>query len=176
MAGQWRNNWELVIGGAVLVVLGLLCLFYPRLTLVVLAEMAGIGLIIGGVSNLLVYRRTHSLLVPTGWTLAYGIGDLIAGALFVFAPVATSVVLPWACGLIVLAFGCLEVSAAIRMHAYELDAWKWAAVSAAVSIVLGICFFAAPGTLAVLIGLFATMQGVTLIVYGYSVHDDIIDL
>lgn len=177
MAAQWRNNWELVVGGIVMVALGLVCLFHPGMTLVVLSEVVGVGFLAGGIANLLVWRRTHTLLVaPSGWTLTYGIGDLIVGALFILEPAATSAVLPWMCGLLALAFGGIEVNAAVRLHAYELDVWKWAAISATASIVLGICFLAVPGILAVLIGLFAVMQGITLVVYGYSTRNDIIDL
>ena len=169
MFAERKTDWGFVIGGIVLLAIGLACLFYPGLTLSVISIIAGVGFLVGGVVNLAAYLRTKGVLKMSGWALLYAVLDIVVGLMFVLDPVATSVVIPWICGLFILPFGCFEIAAAVQLRGSGWQVWGWTLASGVVTVLLGIFFFAAPDTLALLIGLFAVMQGFSLVVYGISV-------
>lgn len=167
-SARWKNDWDLVIGGVALLVIGLVCLFYPGMTLAILAMLVGVGFLVAGAASLISYLRLRTYLLPVRWTLGYAIVDVVIGLVFLLHPLAVQAVLPWLCGLFVLLLGAYEMVAALGLRAVAVDAWRWAFASSLISILMALIFFFVPQILAILIGLFAVMQGISFIVYGYS--------
>lgn len=164
-----RTDWGLIAGGIVLICIGLVCMFYPGLTLAVISIITGVGFLIAGCVSLAAFLRTRGVLQVSGWALLYAILDIVVGIMFIFHPVALAVVIPWVCGAFVLAFGIFEVIGAVRLRGTGIQIWGWMMASGVISVLLGICFFISPGTLSLLIGIFALMQGISSVVYGISV-------
>lgn len=175
---RWSHDWELILGGVALLAIGLVCLFFPNPTLEVLAILCGAGFLAAGIANIALWVRTRDLIGFAGWALAYGIIDAIVGLVFVIHPALTSVVLPWVAGALVLVLGIFEAVASFNVRSLGFRMWGWPLASGIVSILIGILFFNFPEIFAILLGLAAVMQGISLIIYGTvsTRETDIIDL
>jgi uncharacterized membrane protein HdeD (DUF308 family) len=166
---QQKTDWGVVAGGAILLIIGLVCMFYPGLTLAILSVIAGVGFLLTGLTSLMAYLRTRNVLQLSGWALVYAVLDIVAGLLFIIYPVALSAVIPWICGVFVLAFGVFELVGAFKLRGLGVGVWGWTLASGIISVIIGMCFFLMPEMLSVLIGLFAVMQGISMTVYGVAV-------
>ena len=151
MNTKTERNWQLIVAGILFIIFGLVCAFFPGLTLASIAFIVGAAFVVSGVVNIATFIRDRDLLGFSGWILAYGILDVLIGAMFVIHPFAFAAVLPWVIGAFVLVFGIYEVMATF---------------SGAISIVIGFMFFSMPEMLALFIALFALLRGVDLIVVG----------
>lgn len=166
MNSKTERNWQLIVAGVLFILFGLVCAFFPGLTLASIAFMVGAAFVVSGVVNIATFIRDRELLGFSGWILAYGILDVLIGAMFVIHPFAFAAVLPWVIGAFVLIFGAYEVVAAFMIKRSGLPLWGWMLVSGIISIVIGSLFFYLPEMLALFIALFALLRGVDLIVVG----------
>lgn len=166
MNSKTERNWQLIVAGVLFILFGLVCAFFPGLTLASIAFMVGAAFVVSGVVNIATFIRDRELLGFSGWILAYGILDVLIGAMFVIHPFAFAAVLPWVIGAFVLIFGAYEVVAAFMIKRSGLPLWGWMLVSGIISIVIGFLFFYLLEMLALFIALFALLRGVDLIVVG----------
>ena len=166
MNSKSERNWQLIVAGVLFILFGLVCAFFPGLTLASIAFMVGAAFVVSGVVNIATFIRDRELLGFSGWILAYGILDVLIGGMFVIHPFAFAAVLPWVIGAFVLVFGAYEVVAAFMIKRSGLPLWGWMLVSGIISIVIGFLFFYLPEMLALFIALFALLRGVDLIVVG----------
>ena len=162
------KNWSIIVPGALLIFFGILCAFYPGLTLLSVTFVAGAGFIFAGVVNFVSYFRERKIQKLTGWYIAYGILDIIIGLMFVIHPLATAYVLPWLIGSFVIAYAIVEIFSIVAMRKQLGSIWGVGLVSAILSLIIGIMFFIFPETLVVFIAVFAIIRGATLIAAGFS--------
>lgn len=166
MSSRTERNWQLIVAGILFIVFGLICAFFPGLTLASIAFMVGAAFVVSGVVNIATFLRDRELLGFSGWVLAYGILDVLIGAMFVIHPFAFATVLPWVIGAFVLVFGIYEVIVTFMLKKTGMPLWGWMLASGIISIVIGGLFFYMPELLAIYIALFALLRGVDLIVVG----------
>lgn len=166
MNTKTERNWQLIVAGILFIIFGLVCAFFPGLTLASIAFIVGAAFVVSGVVNIATFIRDRDLLGFSGWILAYGILDVLIGAMFVIHPFAFAAVLPWVIGAFVLVFGIYEVVATFMVKRAGLPLWGWMLFSGVISIVIGSMFFSMPEMLALFIALFALLRGVDLIVVG----------
>lgn len=166
MNSKTERNWQLIVAGILFIVFGLVCAFFPGLTLASIAFMVGAAFVVSGVVNIATFIRDKELLGFSGWLLAYGILDVLIGAMFVIHPFAFAAVLPWVIGAFVLVFGIYEIIVASPIKKAGLPLWGWMLVSGILSVLIGIMFFYMPEMLALFIALFALLRGVDLIILG----------
>lgn len=166
MNSKTERNWQLIVAGILFIVFGLVCAFFPGLTLASIAFMVGAAFVVSGVVNIATFIRDKELLGFSGWLLAYGILDVLIGAMFVIHPFAFAAVLPWVIGAFVLVFGIFEIIVAFPIKKAGLPLWGWMLVSGILSVLIGIMFFCMPEMLALFIALFALLRGVDLIILG----------
>lgn len=166
MASKTERNWQLIVAGILFIIFGLICAFFPGLTLASIAFMVGAAFVVSGVVNIATFFRDRELLGFSGWLLAYGILDVLIGAMFVIHPFAFAAVLPWVIGAFVLVFGIYEVVVTFMLKKAGMPLWGWMLASGIISIVIGGLFFYMPELLAIYIALFALLRGVDLIVVG----------
>ena len=108
MNTKTERNWQLIVAGILFIIFGLVCAFFPGLTLASIAFIVGAAFVVSGVVNIATFIRDRDLLGFSGWILAYGILDVLIGAMFVIHPFAFAAVLPWVIGAFVLVFGIYE--------------------------------------------------------------------
>lgn len=162
------KNWQLIVAGILLALFAAVCLFFPGITLGSIAFMVGAAFILSGVVNISTYVRDREFLALSGAVLAYGIIDVLIGLMFVIHPMIFAVVLPWVAGLFVIVFAVYEIIASFMARKGGFSLWGWLLFSGIVTLLMGIGFFMVPEMFAILIGLFALMRGVSLIVLGIN--------
>ena len=162
----YDRNWQLIVAGILLALFGIVCLVFPGLTLASMAFMVGAAFLLSGIVNVVTYLRDRDFLSLSGCVLAYGIVDILMGLMFLFHPAVFASVLPWVTGLFVIIFAIYEIAGSFVTRKGGFTLWGWLLFSGVVSLILGASFFLFPEMLALCIGLFALMRGVSLIVLG----------
>ena len=166
--GKAERNWSLIVPGVLLIFFGALCAFYPGITLLSVTFVAGAGFIFAGIVNIISYVRERKTAGLSGWYVAYGILDIIIGLMLVIHPLATAYVIPWLIGAFIMAYSIVEIFSIIASRKQLGSIWGLRLVSAILSLLVGICFFIFPESLAIFIAVFAVIRGATLIASGWS--------
>ena len=166
MASSRTRNWGMIVGGICLAILGFILLLSPGLTLVFVAIYAGCGFLVVGAIDIFSYALYRNTLNLSGWALAYGIGDVILGLIFVAHPLATAVVIPWLAGIFVTAFGIFSIATAISLRGMPGSGWVW--FNAIVSIICGLSFFFFPAVFAYFLAFFLIFRGISLAAFGIN--------
>jgi uncharacterized membrane protein HdeD (DUF308 family) len=99
--------------GAVLVVGGLVALFWPQITLWALAVIVGMSIFLGGAVRLTAAIADRRGFRGWFWLLISGLLGLLVGLVAVAWPKATVVVLAVLFGLHITIFGFIEIAAAL---------------------------------------------------------------
>ncbi len=162
-----KHDWSLVLVGVCLFIIGIILFAMPYLTMFVIAVVVGTVLLITGIVDILAYIRLRGANATSGWTLLYGICNIILGLLFLVHPLVSSLTIPWLMGIVFFAFGIFEGAAAFRERSVGISTWALALASAVVDILCGIMFIVWPATFAIFLAVFLLMRGVSLVVIGY---------
>jgi uncharacterized membrane protein HdeD (DUF308 family) len=170
-AANWR---ALGLRGLIALLFGLLVLFWPDLVLAVLALLFGIYAVVDGSITLVPALRSSGRGAQRWLPLAEGAVGLIAGLAALLWPGLTSngllyVITAWA-----LLSGILKILTAIMLRAEVENGWLLAG-SGALSVLLGVLLAALTGSnlssLAPLVGSFAVVAGLALIVFAFRLRD-----
>lgn len=166
-----KNWWVLVIRGAAAIVFGLLAIFWPAITLEILVLFFGAFVLVDGVFTLVsAFRGGQGL----QWlTIIEGLAGIAFGILTFLWPGTTAIVLLWFIAAWAIITGVLEVLAAIRLRR-ELEGEFWLGLAGVLSVIFGVIAFVFPGASAlaivVLIGIYAILFGVTLLVLAFRLR------
>ena len=161
-----ERNWQLIVAGILLALFGLVCLFFPGLTLASIVFMVGAAFVLSGIVNFVTYLRDRDMFKLSGWMLAYGIIDILIGLMFLIHPAIFAAVVSWLAGLFVIVFALSEITGALAARKGGFPLWGWLLFSGIVSLLIGVLFFVVPELLAYYVGAFALMRGASLIVLG----------
>ena len=165
-----RNWWAVVLRGVFAVLFGLGTFLWPGLTLAVLVLMYGGYLFIDGILAVVsAFAQRREGAFPWGVFLA-GLASLVAGVFTLFWPGVTALALLYLIAVWAIVRGVFEIIAAIHLRRELTNEWLLA-LNGAVTVLLGIALLVAPGAgvLAVLwlIGVFAIVAGILMIVLGF---------
>jgi uncharacterized membrane protein HdeD (DUF308 family) len=148
---------------------GILVWAWPDITLVALVWMFAIPVIIHGISYVVAairgrHEHSHWILL-----LLLGIINGTAGLLAVLYPGITSLFLVKVMGATWLVAGLLQVFAAIQLRR-EIVGEVWLAIAGLASVIVGLFVLINPAssalTLLWLIGLYAVLFGIVMIIFG----------
>jgi uncharacterized membrane protein HdeD (DUF308 family) len=167
-----RHWWALGVRGLAAVIFGILAFVWPSITLAVLVLLFGAYALVDGILALVSAVRSGGEQL---WALLLeGVVGIVAGlAVFAFPGLTTLVLL-----LIIAAWailkGILEVMSAVRLRKVITNEWSWIA-GGALSVIFGLILLAAPGAGALalvwIIGVYAILYGITLIVLAWRVRE-----
>jgi uncharacterized membrane protein HdeD (DUF308 family) len=101
-----------VLPGVVLVIGGLLAVFWPGITLWTLAVLTGLALCIQGIGRMVLAFAGRAEIPGWGWLAAAGALNVVVGVLALVWPEATVLVLSLLLGAQILVFGVLLLVAA----------------------------------------------------------------
>lgn len=185
MADVARNDYErwlsevgrawgwLLAMGIISVVIGLLVIFFPHPTLLVIAMLFGIQLIAIGV-----FRFVAAFTTPdrSGWLRALSavlaVLAFIVGIYLLRRPLLSLLVLAVLLGIFWIAHGVIELFAAIGDSG--LPARAWVALSGILSIAAGAVVLAFPDLslliLTLILGIWLVVYGVILGIRAFRVH------
>jgi uncharacterized membrane protein HdeD (DUF308 family) len=170
-AANWR---ALTLRGLVALLFGLLVLFWPGLVFAVLALLFGIYAVVDGAITFVPALRSSERGVRRWLPLAEGAVGVIAGLVaLLFSGMAANgliyVIVGWA-----LATGVLKILTAIVLRAEVENGWLLAG-SGALSVLFGVLLATLAGSdvpfLAPLIGAFAVVVGLALIVFAFRLRE-----
>ena len=159
-----KRDWGLIIGGIALAVVGAILLFWPGLTMVTIATVAGVLFLAAGAVDLVNAFRFRADGV-SGWAILNAILDLVLGLLFLVHPITGAVVLAGFVGAGIAAYGVFAIVAAVGMRGSGTG-WGWMLALGVVSVICGIGFFLSPAAVAYFVAFFLVMRGITMAVYG----------
>jgi uncharacterized membrane protein HdeD (DUF308 family) len=171
LAANWR---ALALRGLAALLFGLVILFWPGLVLAVLALLFGIYAAIDGAISLVPALRASDRGTRRWLPLTEGAVGVIAGLVAIFWPGMTLnglvyVIVGWA-----VATGTLKILSAILLRAEVENGWLLAG-SGALSVLFGILLAVLAGSdvpfLAPLIGAFAVVVGLALIVFAFRLRE-----
>ena len=165
MSGTW---WAMVLRGIVAVLFGLAALFWPGLTLFVLLVCFGVYALVDGLLAIVAGIRASG---GRRWLLlAEGALGLLAGLVVLFWPGTTALVLVYVISAWAIFTGLLKVLMAVAFRREIENGWLMI-LGGLLSVLFGIILGAMPGaglvTLVWLVGIYALILGVALVVLGF---------
>ena len=168
VAGNW---WALLLRGIAAVLFGLAALFWPGLTLYVLVIFFGAYVLVDSVFAIAAGIRGSG---GRGWLLlAEGVLGVLAGLVALFWPGISALVLLYVIAAWAIFTGILKVVMAISLRREIENEWLMI-LSGVLSVVFGVVLGALPGvgllSLVWLVGIYALIFGVALIVLGFRVR------
>jgi uncharacterized membrane protein HdeD (DUF308 family) len=170
-AANWR---ALALRGLVALLFGLVVLFWPGLVLAVLALLFGIYAVVDGAITFVPALRSSERGARRWLPLSEGAVGVIAGLVaFLLSGMSANglvyVIVGWA-----LATGVLKILTAILLRTEVENGWLLAG-SGALSVLFGVLLAALAGSdvpfLAPLIGAFAVVVGLALIVFAFRLRE-----
>jgi uncharacterized membrane protein HdeD (DUF308 family) len=170
-AANWR---ALALRGLVALLFGLVVLFWPGLVFAVLALLFGIYAVVDGAITFVPALRSSERGARRWLPLSEGAVGVIAGLIaLLLSGMSTNgliyVIVGWA-----LATGVLKILTAIVLRAEVENGWLLAG-SGALSVLFGVLLAALAGSdvpfLAPLIGAFAVVVGLALIVFAFRLRE-----
>ena len=165
MSGTW---WAMVLRGIVAVLFGLVALFWPGLTLFVLLVCFGVYAMLDGLLAIVAGIRASG---GRKWLLlAEGALGVLAGLVVLFWPGTTALVVVYVISAWAIFTGLLKVVMAVTFRR-EIESGWLMILGGVLSMVFGVILGAMPGaglvTLVWLIGIYALILGVALVVLGF---------
>jgi uncharacterized membrane protein HdeD (DUF308 family) len=147
--------------GVLSLIAGIVLLFWPDRTIVVVARLVGILVLVIGVGQIIEAVTTHRQGSYWGLLALRGLINVVAGALLLFWPDITVTVVVWLLGLELVLVGLIGLFAATRVPK-EMGRTPLVA-QAVIGIVLGVVIMVWPSaTLSVI----AVLAAVVMIVFG----------
>ncbi len=171
LAANWR---ALALRGLIALLFGLVVLFWPGLVLAVLVLLFGIYALVDGAITFVPALRSSDRGTRRSLPLTEGAVGVIAGLVAIFWPGMTLnglvyVIVGWS-----VATGVLKIFTAILLRAEVQNGWLLTG-SGALSVLFGILLAALAGSdvpfLAPLIGAFAVIVGLALIVFAFRLRE-----
>ena len=165
-----QNWWAIVLRGVCAVLFGLTAFAWPGITLAVLVMFYGVYALVEGafaVAGALMGRRAGAF--PWGVLLS-GLAGIAIGVITFMSPQITAIALVYLIAAWAILRGVFEIVAAIQLRKEIENEWLLG-LAGALSVVLGLWLFAAPGAGAVAvlwwIGAFAIVFGIVEIILGF---------
>lgn len=167
--------WYAVVRGAIAVVLGILVMANPTASVVFLVRLIGVFLLVDGVVGLVDgIRRRRAPDGGGGLRVLGGVIGLLAGLVLLVWPEVTIGFLAILLGLWAIVGGILAALAAFGVRRVPGSGWGWGLFWGLVTLAFGVALvFSTGSTVAVLawiIGLYAVLSGILLIVFGFVVR------
>jgi uncharacterized membrane protein HdeD (DUF308 family) len=168
-----RNWWIFLIRGLIAILFGIAAIVWPELTLGTLILLFGFYAIFDGIVAIwdgITNRddRDHR------WaSVLIGVAGILAGLLVIFLPGLSAIALMFLIAAWMIVIGVLEIASAIRLRQVIANEWFLIA-SGLLSVLLGLVFMIFPGSGAValvtVIGIYAILFGILLIVFSFRVR------
>jgi uncharacterized membrane protein HdeD (DUF308 family) len=162
-----------IIRGILAIIFGFIALFAPIATAIVLAIFIGAWAIVDGVFDIIEairHRGSSSMALRIVW----GAVSILFGILVLVWPGMSLGVLVIFVGIWAIIIGVLEIMASIRHRAIPNSGWVWGIIGGGLAILFGILVLIRPGTGLItiiwIIGIWAIVWGITLIVLGVQLR------
>lgn len=163
-----------VIVAIIMIVLGILFMFRPFGTGIVLMAIATVGFVIYGVYQIILYVKTpHD--ARNGWTLANGIIFIVLGVLIMLGgPGDMMVTFAFILGFLAMFGGINQITAYAGLHKAKTPGAGWVLASGIINLIIGVFFLIAPfGTWLAfdyVLGIYLIVGGIAFLIEVLSGH------
>ena len=162
-----------IVRGALMIVFGILAFVWPLGTAVALAVLVGIFALVDGVIDIIDAIRFRGS-PGVGLRVFLGIVSLVFGALLLFWPHISLGVLVIFVAIWSILIGALQIIANVSLRTQSGRSWVWGVIAGAIGVIFGIVVLIWPKagvvTLIWLIGIWAIVFGIVLIVLGIQLR------
>jgi uncharacterized membrane protein HdeD (DUF308 family) len=169
-----RKIWIFaIIRGVLGILFGLIALFAPIATALVLAIVIGIYAIVDGVFDIVeaIRHRGSSSMV---FRIVLGVVSIIFGIVVLVWPGMSLGILVILVGIWAIVIGILQIVSSVGHRAVPNSGWVWGIVGGALAILFGVLVLVWPGTGLVtiiwIIGIWAIVWGIVFIVLGVQLR------
>ena len=170
-AAARRVWWVPVVRGVFLLILGGVMLANPLWSVTALVWIFGFFAVLDGIVAIAEWF-TQRKEAGAGWWLLTGIVSLVIGLVAMFFSEKTATVIFWLIAIWVLLVGILQIIAAVIRYRAKDEFWSWILASGLTSFLIGLLLITHPQTsvkvVVVILGLFAFVAGVLLVVGGFA--------
>ena len=172
MLSRIRGEWWLVaLRGLVAVIIGVIALSRPSDTAAAVVILVAVFVLIDGVLSLVAAIRARQ---PSwAFPMFEGIVGVVIGILALVMPRITAMVFAVLIGIWALVTGIIELVMAFRLRGQFRSDWLLG-LAGGLSIVFGIAFIVVPSAgvvaLTVIVGIYALLFGIAMIVYGFRLR------
>jgi uncharacterized membrane protein HdeD (DUF308 family) len=168
-----NNWWTFVLRGIFALLFGVIAFVWPGLTILALTYVFGFYAILDGIFALVAAWSNRSS--DRWWVLLLeGLLSLAAGVIAFVSPGSTALALLWVIAAWAILTGILEIVAAIWLRQEIENEW-WLGLSGLASIIFGLLLVIWPGsglvTISWLIGFYAIVFGVSMLMLGFRLND-----
>jgi uncharacterized membrane protein HdeD (DUF308 family) len=165
--------WMVLLRGVFMAVFGLVALVSPGIALLTLVWVFGFYAILDGISAIAIGIRTRG--EPHWvWTVVQGVVSVLAGLVALFWPGVTALALLFVVAFWAIMLGIGEIAGAFASRRNGSTAWGWTLAAGVLNVVFGIVLLIWPAsgilTLVWLVGIFALVGGVALILLAFRVR------
>jgi uncharacterized membrane protein HdeD (DUF308 family) len=168
-----RNWWALALRGIVAVLFGIAALIWPGGAVTALVLLFGAYMLVDGIFAIIASFRAAEARQRWWPLLVEGLLDLAAGIVTLIFPRLTAVVLVLFIAAWAIITGVLEIIAAVRLRRELSNEWLLG-LSGVVSVIFGLLLAVFPGaglvTLAWLIGFYALLFGILLLILAFRLR------
>ncbi len=167
-----RPWWEMVIGGILIMVMGIIAMVYPDITIGIIILLFGAILLVEGIFLIIGSFAVKAEDPMWVMLLIGGIISLIIGAAILAWPDITAKLVLWLFAIWAIVVGMINLVWAVKTRKDADVAGKPAhAVFGIIGITFGIIAFAWPEatimSIVWIVGLFATLMGILLMIAGF---------
>lgn len=171
-----KNWWLLIIKGLLLIVLALLIFKHTRESIMAISIFMGSGLIIMGITLLIISIEMKKSMENWTFRLAEGLMDIVFGFFLLAHPGLTAAVIPIFIGFWIIFYGVLMISGALQFPDERKLEKKGVIIFAIVTILLGfmVSFNSTLGiiTIGILIGVPVLIIGLANIFFALRLRGD----
>ncbi len=168
-----KNWWMLALKGVLLLIFGIFAFVNPTLTAASLAVWFAALIIADGIFTIIAAIRSWQEREDKWLILAEGAISLILGLLLFITPEVTLLIISYTIAFWFIFSGVSRIAMAIQVRK-EIEGEGWLITGGILSVVFGLIIFAHPalgfGSLIWLIGLFALMAGLALLVVSFKIR------
>jgi uncharacterized membrane protein HdeD (DUF308 family) len=172
--GLARKIWIFaIIRGVLGILFGLIALFAPIATALVLAIVIGVYAIVDGIFDIIeaIRHRGSSSMVLR---IVLGVVSIIFGILVLILPGTSLVILVIMVGIWAIIIGVLQIMSSVKHRAIPNSGWVWGIVGGTLAILFGVLVLIRPGTglvtIILIIGIWAIVWGIVFIVLGVQLR------
>jgi len=162
---QFKKWWLLLIKGFILILLGLIIMFNPRQTLLVISIYMGISLIITGITLLLISAELKKAMENWTMRLAEGLLDIVFGFFLLAHPDVSLQIIPILIGFWVIFYGVLILAGSFQFSDSMKVRKKAILIVGIVTIILGFIIAFNPNITIVTIGI---LIGIPVLIIGFA--------
>jgi uncharacterized membrane protein HdeD (DUF308 family) len=169
----FRDWWLIAARGALAIIFGVLALFWPQPTSLVLVLLFGIFSFVDGILAIAVGVASRGYLERWWALLLEGITEIVIGVLIFYWPAVTTLVLLYFIAFRAVTAGIFEILAAIEFRQVFPGEWMMI-ISGVLSVLLGTWLFVFPAkgivSLVWLIGIYAIVAGLIELLFAFRLY------